>query len=324
MKKVLGIGNALVDVLVQVESELILNELQLPKGSMQLIDTERYLKIQKRLESLNKQLTTGGSACNTILAIANLGGQPGLIGKVGHDEMATFFADNCVRHDIKANLLHAEQLPTGVASTFITPDGQRTFGTHLGAAATLTADDIKAEWFEGYDYFYIEGYLVQNHALIRRAVDLAHRAGLQVCIDLASFNIVEEDREFFKELLQKTDIVFANELEAAAFTGCTDAQHNVEALAKLCHIAVVKIGKKGVLVRRGDEQIHCPAREVPVVVDTTAAGDYFSAGFLFALSQGCGLMECARLGSLLSGHIIEVVGTALPPETWTKIKQTLS
>lgn len=203
MKKVLGIGNALVDVLVQVESELILNELQLPKGSMQLINTERYLKIQKRLESLNKQLTTGGSACNTILAIANLGGQPGLIGKVGHDEMATFFADNCVRHDIKANLLHAEQLPTGVASTFITPDGQRTFGTHLGAAATLTADDIKAEWFEGYDYFYIEGYLVQNHALIRRAVDLAHRAGLQVCIDLASFNIVEEDREFFKELLQK-------------------------------------------------------------------------------------------------------------------------
>lgn len=118
--------------------------------------------------------------------------------------------------------------------------------------------------------------------------------------------------------------MFANELEAAAFTGCTDAQHNVEALAKLCHIAVVKIGKKGVLVRRGDEQIHCPAREVPVVVDTTAAGDYFSAGFLFALSQGCGLMECARLGSLLSGHIIEVVGTALPPETWTKIKQTLS
>lgn len=91
MKKVLGIGNALVDVLVQVESELILNELQLPKGSMQLINTERYLKIQKRLESLNKQLTTGGSACNTILAIANLGGQPGLIGKVGHDEMATFF-----------------------------------------------------------------------------------------------------------------------------------------------------------------------------------------------------------------------------------------
>lgn len=324
MKKITGIGNALVDVLVQVDNELILNELQLPKGSMQLIDTQKYLNIQKRIESLKKQLTTGGSACNTILAIANLGGSPGLIGKVGHDDMARFFADNCREHGIQANLLRADELPTGVASTFITPDGQRTFGTHLGAAATLTADEVKPEWFTGYDYFYIEGYLVQNHDLIRRAVNLAHSAGLQVCIDLAAYNIVEEDREFFGELLQKTDIVFANELEAAAFTGCNDPQQNVKRPAELCHIAVVKIGKRGVLVRRNDEQIHCPAREVPVVVDTTAAGDYFSAGFLFALSQGCGLMDCARLGSLLSGHIIEVVGTALPPETWNKIKQTLS
>lgn len=141
-------------------------------------------------------------------------------------------------------MLCDKDLPTGVASTLISPDGQRTFGTYLGAAANLRPEDVVPEWFDGYDYFYIEGYLVQNHALIRRAVELAHEAGLKVCIDLASYNIVQDDREFFAELLQQTDIVFANEQEAQAFTGIDNAQANVEALASLCEIAVVKIGKK--------------------------------------------------------------------------------
>ena len=323
MNKILGIGNALVDMLVQVDNDMILSELDLPKGSMQLINTERYLYVKKRLDSLQPQRTTGGSACNTILAIANLGGEPGLIGKVGTDEPALFFSNSCKTHGISAHLLKDHDLPTGVASTIISPDGQRTFGTYLGAAANLQPEDIKAEWFDGYEYFYIEGYLVQNHALIRRAVDLAHEAGLKVCIDLASYNIVQEDKAFFNELLQQTDIVFANEEEARAFTNCDDAQKNVETLARLCNIAIVKIGKKGVLVRRGDEQVHCPARDVEHVVDTTAAGDYFSAGFLYALSLGKDLMDCARLGSLLSGHIIEVVGTALDENTWDKIKSQL-
>lgn len=320
MKKIIGIGNALVDALVQVDNELILNELGLRKGGMQLLSTERYLEVQKRFATLSPVRTTGGSACNTLLAFANMGGQPGMIGKVGRDEPAQFLADYYRTHGIDTQLLVDEELPTGVASTVITSDGQRTFGTYLGAAAALEPEDIRSEWFDGYDYFYIEGYLVQNHALIRRVVDLAHHAGLQVCIDLASYNIVEADRDFFAEILQDIDIVFANEQEAAAFTGVDDAQHNLETLAELCRIAVVKVGKKGVLVRRGEEQVECPARSVPVVVDTTAAGDYFSAGFMFALASGRGLMTCAALGSLLAGHIIEVVGTALAPETWEAIK----
>ncbi len=322
MKKILGIGNALVDMLVQVDNDLILSELDLPKGSMQLIDTERYMQVSQRLLALHPQRTTGGSACNTILAVAHLGGQPGLIGKVGRDDTAHFFADYFRKHGVSVCLLEDLELPTGVASTIISADGQRTFGTYLGAAANLQPEDVKAEWFDGYDYFYIEGYLVQNHALIRRAVELAHEAGLKVCIDLASYNIVQEDREFFGELLQQTDIVFANEQEAQAFTGSDDAEANARELAQLCEIAVVKVGKKGVIVRRGEEEVHCPAREVPHVVDTTAAGDYFSAGFLYALSTDHDLMDCARLGSLLAGHIIEVVGTALSPQTWEKIKET--
>lgn len=323
MKKILGIGNALVDVLARVENEGILNELQLPKGSMQLIDTCRYMQIRQRLDTLDTQRTTGGSACNTMLAIANLGGSAGLAGKTGRDEAGRFFADSFESHGVATRLLKHDSLPTGVASTFITPDGQRTFGTYLGAAATLTADDVRREWFEGYHYFYIEGYLVQNHDLIRRAVTTAHEAGLTVCIDMASYNIVQAERDFFGELLQMTDIVFANEQEAAAFTGADNALHNLEVLSRLCRIAVVKIGKKGVWVRSGHDMTHSPAREVPVVVDTTAAGDYFSAGFLHALSEGGSLQDCAGLGSLLAGHIIEVVGTALPPETWQQIKASV-
>ena len=320
MRKILGIGNALVDVSVQVESELILSELNLPKGSMQLIDAEQYKNIQKSFATLKKQLTTGGSACNTILAIANLGGAPGLIGKVGQDDMAHFFANTFKEHGVDARLLADLDLQTGVASTIITADGQRTFGTYLGAAAALKPEDVQPEWFDGYDYFYIEGYLVQNHRLIRRAVDLAHEAGLQVCIDLASYNIVEADREFSKELLQHTDIVFANEQEAAAFTEMDDAKKNLEILSQYCSIAVVKVGKDGVWVRQGTDEVFCPAREVPHVVDTTAAGDYFSAGFLYAHANDRDLLTCAQLGSLLAGHIIEVVGTALPAEAWAYIK----
>ncbi len=322
MKRILGIGNALVDALVQVPNDLILNELQLPKGSMQLLSTARYEQVSSRMRMLQPQRTTGGSACNTILAIAHLGGQPGLIGKVGADEPGRFFAESFVSQGVCPQLLTHPTLPTGVASTLITPDGQRTFGTYLGAAAELQPDDVRGEWFEGYSYFYIEGYLVQNHELIRRAVQLAHEKGLLVCIDLASYNIVQEERRFFAELLAQTDLVFANEQEAAAFTGRDDAEYNVRELAKLCQLAVVKVGKKGVLARQGDEQVFCPARDVPHVVDTTAAGDYFSAGFLYAHAREASLLRCSQLGSLLAGHIIEVVGTALSAETWQTIKES--
>ena len=177
MKRILGMGNVLVDVLVQVKNDTLLQELDLPKGSMQLLSTERYLAVSQRLHGLSPRRTTGGSACNTLLAFANLGGEPGLIGKVGRDEPADFFARNCREKGIAARLLTDPDLPTGVASTSSTPDGQRTFGTYLGAAAALEPDDLRAEWFDGYDYFYIEGYLVQNHALIRRAAELAQTLG---------------------------------------------------------------------------------------------------------------------------------------------------
>ena len=318
MKRILGIGNALVDVLTKVDNEQILSELHLPKGSMQLLSTEAYAEVTRRMQALPTKLTTGGSACNTLLALSHLDAPTGMIGKIGDDENGRFFASYFAQRGISTRLLH-DSRPTGVASTFITPDGQRTFGTYLGAAARLTADELQQAWFEGYDYFYIEGYLVQNHDLVLRAIELAHAAGCEVCLDLASYNIVEADLDFFRALMPSIDIVFANEQEAQALTGL-EARAALDALAATCHMAVVKIGKHGVWACHGTEVAHCPARDVPVVVDTTAAGDYFAAGFMHALAAGEPLATCIARGSLLAGHIIEVVGTDLPDATWQQLR----
>ena len=318
MKRILGIGNALVDVLAKVDNEQILSELHLPKGSMQLLSTEAYAEVTRRMLALPTKLTTGGSACNTLLALSHLDAPTGMIGKIGDDENGRFFASYFAQRGISTRLLH-DSRPTGVASTFITPDGQRTFGTYLGAAAQLTADELQQAWFEGYDYFYIEGYLVQNHDLVLRAIELAHAAGCEVCLDLASYNIVEADLDFFRALMPSIDIVFANEQEAQALTGL-EARAALDALAATCHIAVVKIGKHGVWACHGTEVAHCQARDVPVVVDTTAAGDYFAAGFMHALAAGEPLATCIARGSLLAGHIIEVVGTELPDATWQQLR----
>ena len=318
---IIGIGNALVDALVQVPNDDILTNLELPKGSMQLIDTDRYQKISKIMAQMDVKRATGGSASNTILALANLNAAPAFIGKVSDDDNGRFFAENCKKLGINAHLLH-DTHPTGVASTFISNDGQRTFGTYLGAAARLTADDMRKEWFEGYDYFYIEGYLVQNHDLIECAVDMAHEAGLKVCLDLASYNIVEGDRAFFEYLLEKTDIVFANEEEARAFTG-KEPRQALDELAKFCEIAVVKVGKDGALARRGEDFAQQAAMPVDQVVDTTAAGDFFAAGFLYAHALERDLQACLYAGSILSGHVIQVVGSKLSDEVWQDIKQKL-
>lgn len=318
MKRILGIGNALVDVLTKVDNEQILSELHLPKGSMQLLSTEAYAEVTRRMLALPTKLTTGGSACNTLLALSHLDAPTGMIGKIGDDENGRFFASYFAQRGISTRLLH-DSRPTGVASTFITPDGQRTFGTYLGAAARLTADELQQAWFEGYDYFYIEGYLVQNHDLVLRAIELAHAAGCEVCLDLASYNIVEANLDFFRALMPSIDIVFANEQEAQALTGL-EARAALDALAATCHMAVVKIGKHGVWACHGTEVAHCQARDVPVVVDTTAAGDYFAAGFMHALAAGEPLATCIARGSLLAGHIIEVVGTELPDATWQQLR----
>ncbi len=202
MDKIIGLGNALVDVLATLTDDSILEQMDLPKGSMQLIDSDKLQQINQVFSHMKTYLATGGSAGNTILGLACLGAGTGFIGKVGEDSYGEFYRNNLVCNGIEQKLLVCD-LPSGVASTFISPDGQRTFGTFLGAASTLKAEELSLDMFRGYAYLYVEGYLVQDHQMILRAIELAKEAGLQVCMDLASYNIVEEDLEFFSMLIHK-------------------------------------------------------------------------------------------------------------------------
>ena len=319
MDKIIGMGNALVDVLVRIDDDSLLEKLHLPKGSMQLIQEDTLSEIRKYTSGMKIHRSTGGSAGNTVCALAALGANPGFIGKVGQDETGAFFGDTLRQRGVNA-LLATCDLPSGIASTFISTDGERTFGTYLGAAATLRAEDLSRKMFAGYNYLYIEGYLLQDHDLMLRAVQLAKEEGIQVCLDMASYNVVEAERDFFDQLIVKyVDIVFANESEALAYTGKTPHEA-LEEIASKCSIAVVKTGKEGSLVKKGTEVIQLLSCPVDNVLDTTGAGDFYAAGFMYGLTCGYSLEKCVQISTILATAVIQEVGTTLPAKKWDEIK----
>ena len=323
MDKIIGMGNALVDVLVTLSDDSLLDEMNLPKGSMQLIEKDKFLDISNKLSQMKTYRSTGGSAGNTILALANLGTEPGFIGKIGDDEYGNFFKNSGINLGIDMKLLKGD-LHTGIASTFITQDGERTFGTYLGAASQMAPEELKLEMFKGYSYFYLEGYLVQDKNLILRAAQLAKEAGAQVCLDMASYNIVEENHDFFHSFIDKyVDIVFANEEEAKSFTG-KDAWQSINDISSCCSIVVVKLGAQGSCIKKGTECIKFEIPPIEKVIDTTGAGDYYAAGFLYGLTSGLSLEKCCYIGSILASQVIQVYGTILPKEKWNEIKLNIS
>lgn len=314
-------GNALVDIMTNLEDDVILEQFNLPKGSMQLVDHEYSNMVNEGTNHLKKQIASGGSAANAIHGLARLGIETGFIGKVGNDDFGRFFKTDMERVGINPLLLSGNSA-TGKAIALISPDSERTFATYLGAAVELSADDILAEHFVKYDIFHIEGYLVQNHALIKRAVKLAKQNGLKITLDMASYNVVEENLDFLHMILRKyVDIVFANEEEAKAFTG-KDPMEAVHDFGDLCEIAVVKIGKNGSIVKsRGISHLISPFKATSI--DTTGAGDLYAAGFIYGLINGYSLDKCGSMGSLLAAKTIEVIGPKMNEDTWGEVRQLL-
>ena len=270
MKKILGIGSALVDILTQIPNEQILTELNLPKGSMTYVDAQTSVEIGKKLAYLGNQMASGGSAANTMSGLAQLGVEAGFLSKIGKDEVGEFFAKQMSETHVKPLMLTSDT-PSGRVQALVTADGERTFATCLGAAAEMCADDIQPELLQGWDIFYVEGYLVANPTMLRKAIETAKAQGMTIAIDLASYNVVEESRDFLLELINNyVDIVFANEKEAFALTGM-EPEAALHYIAERCDIAVVKVGAKGAFVQRGNEVITIPPMKADVV-DTTGAG----------------------------------------------------
>ena len=209
MKRVIGIGNALTDMLVNLPNDNVLTEFSLPKGSMNLADAPTQTRISKSVAGYPYSLSLGGSASNTIRAMARLGCKVGFIGKVGKDTTGDFFEQALENLGIEPFIMRSS-IRSGKCVSLVSPDGERTMVTHLGAASELAAEEIDEKIFAGYDCLYIEGYLVQDHRLIRSAIEKAKRCGLKIAIDLASFNVVAENLGFLRELVAEyVDIIFA-------------------------------------------------------------------------------------------------------------------
>ncbi|MDR2362568.1 MAG: adenosine kinase [Prevotellaceae bacterium] len=319
MKSILGIGNALVDILATLDNDKLLQQFNLPKGSMQHVDEAVSSHIWNEIRTRDVQIVAGGSTSNTLNGTAGLGMPSTFIGKTGKDELGRLFADDQQAHGLQSHLLHSPQA-TGHCTVFITPDAERTMATYLGAAIDLVPDDLQPDMFDGYDYFHIEGYLVQNPDLVRRAVTLAKSKGLLISLDLASYNVVEAHKTFLADIIQHyVDIVFANEAEAAVFTGHPPLSA-VEKLSHHCQIAVVKIGDQGSLIQRGTEQ-HivpaCPAR----AIDATGAGDLYASGFLYAHAIGLPLAQCGVMASTVAAKVVEIIGCRIDKSTWKSLRE---
>ncbi len=317
--KIIGIGNALTDLMTQIESDDILKNLNLPKGSMQLVDATMSQRASDATKHFKRTLASGGSAANTIHGLARLGMKIGFIGKVGKDDLGDFFEKDMVKSGIQTHLIQSAT-PSGLALALVSPDGERTFATYLGAACELQDIDIDADVLKNYDILHIEGYLLQNYKLISHSIKTAKELGLKVSLDLASYNVVEEHRDFLNEMIDLyTDIIFANEEESKALTGL-EPEESAKYLSQRVDIAAVKTGPGGSFVAMNGEITAVPTQKI-IPVDTTGAGDLYAAGFLYALSKGKSAYECGRTGSVIASEVITTIGAKIPEEKWSSLVQ---
>lgn len=317
MAKIVGIGNALVDVIVRLENEDLLKNFALEKGGMEMIDSERKRVIHSAIKDKPQACATGGSTSNTIHGLARLGIEAGYVGKISNDEPGRFFQEEMQRYHVTPHLLYSD-IDTGIATTFMTPDAERTFATYLGAAATMTANELDHEVFKDYDYLYIEGYLIFNHELILKLCQIAKENNMKVAMDFGSYNLVEQQLDFLKDILKNhVDIIFANEEEAKAFTG-KEGEEALEILSEYCPIAIVKLGAKGSIVKvNGKTTVIAPRKAN--CIDTNGAGDIYAAGFMYGLLKDYDIERCGEIATLLSSTIIETVGAKLTDEQWAKL-----
>jgi sugar/nucleoside kinase (ribokinase family) len=308
---VLGIGNAIFDVLVQTD-EGFLAAHGMTKGGMALIDEISATSIYRDMGPATEM--SGGSAANTIVGVANLGARAAYVGKVRDDQIGRLYT-----HDIRAAGVAFETRPasdgpaTGCCYILVTPDGERTMNTYLGAAQELMPDDIDAAQVAASAIIYLEGYLWDpknaKDAFVKAAA-IAHDAGRQVALTLSDSFCVDRYRGEFLDLMRRgtVDLVFANEAELHSLYQTSDFDTALTQWRSDTKLGVVTRGEKGCLVASYDGVIAVPAFPVDKIVDTTGAGDLFAAGFLFGLVRGAGYENAGRLGALAAAEVIQHIG----------------
>lgn len=313
--QLLGIGNAIVDVLAHVDDE-VLETVGAPPGSMTLIDEPRAREIYALMGPATE--VSGGSVANTVAGFANLGGAAAYIGRIRADQLGDIFEHDMRSLGVDVRLPPAAAgAPTARSHILITADGQRTMQTYLGACTELAVADITERTVGTPAVALLEGYvwdIAEGPALMAEAVNLVHRGSGKVALSLSdSFCVERHLGEFADFVRDSADIVVANEKEITELFGVDDLDGAVQIAAGTGKLFAITRSGKGSVIVRGDDRVVEPARPIEKLVDTTGAGDAYTAGFLYAYAGNAPLERCARLGSACAAHVIQRVGARIEP-----------
>ena len=319
--KIIGIGNALTDIIVPIKDYEIIDSLNIPHGGMVMIDKNQFLEINKHIAKINKSMVAGGSAANTIYGLSKLGVETSFVGKVGMDTIGDNYEQDMLKAGIKPDLIRTDT-PSGCAIVLITPDGERTFASYLGAAQELMPENISEENFRGHDILHIEGYLLFNYDIVLKAMQTAKKLGMKVSLDLAAHNFVEENRPIIKDLIRNyVDICFANEEESKAVTGL-QPREALDCISEDCDFTVVKLGSKGSLIKHNGTVYEVGTPHVECV-DSTGAGDLYASGLLYGIAKGNNVETCGKIGAIIGSIVIQNYGARISDDNWETIRQKI-
>lgn len=328
-----AVGSALVDLLIH-EDDAFLNAINKEKGGMTLVEDHEIQYVLSK-SGQEPQVVPGGSACNTICGVAELGGKSGFIAKRGNDDFGENY-ETYLRGIGVIPCFYRSDTPTGRVLSIITPDAQRSMFTHLGASVELHPEEIQSDLFKDSGIVILEGYLLFNRELMRASLDAAKTAGALIALDLASYEVVQGSKDILGGIIKNdVDILIANEDEAAAYTGVSDEMVALEKMSEHVKIAVLKVGARGSYIshkgkviqitpdghaRQGDFLDRMEAADSANIKDTTGAGDLWAAGFLYGIANGYSMEASGRIGAACGFEVCQVVGAQIPKEGWDRIK----
>ncbi len=307
--KILGIGNAIVDVLCKVDDDFLKNN-SLTKSTMKLVDENEFKSLLKNLKI--EETVSGGSVANSIVGLSQLGDDVGFIGKISDDILGSKYEDGLKKERVKYFYSKKkESTPTGTCLILITPDSERTMITFLGTAGKINENDIDINAVKKSEILFLEGYL-WDEGEPKKAFEKAIKFSNKVAMSLSDLFCVQRHKNNFLELVKnKLDITFANEKEIISLIDGKRVEDIIEFSKKIKKLIVVTRGEKGALAVNGDEVIECPAKKKLKIVDLTGAGDLFAGGFLHGLINGKNIKECLFKGTEMSSQIIQVIGARL-------------
>ena len=312
-KKILGIGNALVDVLAKVNDDFLIKN-NLVKGSMKLIDKSEFEKLEKNIKI--EKVVAGGSVANTMAGISYLKGSPSFIGKVNSDKFGNLYKKSLKNINVDFHYIEKqESLPTGTSIILITPDSERTMCTYLGISSHLSADDISRNSILDHELIFLEGYLWDkgdSEKMFKHAINIAKEQKIKIAMSLSDiFCVTRHKQDFYNLLKNDLNILIGNENEINELTGKKNLLDSINQLKEFDKLIVVTRSDKGSLAIKNNEVINCESVKVDKVLDLTGAGDLFAAGFLKEYLDKSDIKKCLTIGSIVASKIIQKIGARL-------------